>query len=371
MRTFSQKQIQPQNPVSSSLARSNMATPGLAHREDPILHLQHTIGNQAAQRMSLTNAEELKPGLTGTALPRFGYDFSRIPIRPPAAGAIQTKPAINEPGDEYEQEADRVAERVMNIAVPPLTHHSMQQQPAQTEPSLQRVDQCDGFKASRRLERLPGGSQGGGSPLPDQVRIFMEPRFGFDFSQVRIHADGQAAASAEAIQARAYTAGSEIVFGGGQYSPSSGEGTKLLAHELVHVIQNASAPQASVIRRAPAVGGVPYQIISPVWNVAGRDIVDVQIKADGRIFLMYRRTGLGFKGVGNAPPRGTWAPFDGLIPIEDLVETQGGQKAARTWPYFEKNPYYDKGESEALRGYGTETNKEVTDWLNKQKVAEG
>src|SRR4030095_231737 len=103
MRTFAQKQNQPQKPVSSNLARSHTAIPGLHHRADTILHLQHAIGNQAVQRMLQTYGEELEAGLTGTASPRFGHDFSRIPIHPPAAGAIQTKLTINKPGDEYEQ----------------------------------------------------------------------------------------------------------------------------------------------------------------------------------------------------------------------------------------------------------------------------
>jgi hypothetical protein len=103
MRTFAQKQNQPQKPVSSGLARPNMATNGSDYREHPLLHLQRTIGNQAVQLMLQTNAEELKARLTGTASPRFGHDFSQIPLHAPAAGAVQTKLAINKPRDENEQ----------------------------------------------------------------------------------------------------------------------------------------------------------------------------------------------------------------------------------------------------------------------------
>jgi hypothetical protein len=95
MRTFAQKQNQPQKPVSSNAARSHTATPGLHHRTDLILHLQRTIGNQAMQRMLQTNAEELKAGVTDTTSSRFGHDFGRIPIHPSAVGAIQMKLAIN------------------------------------------------------------------------------------------------------------------------------------------------------------------------------------------------------------------------------------------------------------------------------------
>ncbi len=128
MRTFAQKQNQPQKPGSSIHARSHTATPGLHHRADLILHWQRTMGNQAVQRMLQTHAEELKAGLTGTSSPHLGHDFSRIPIHPPATGAIQTKLAINQPGDEYEQEADRISEQVMRMP----------------EPRLQRACACGG-----------------------------------------------------------------------------------------------------------------------------------------------------------------------------------------------------------------------------------
>src|SRR5918993_2341916 len=103
MRTFVQKQNQSQEAVSTSLARSNMARLGRDHREHPILHLQGAFGNQAVQRVLQTNGEAREDGSTDTASPHFGHDFSRIPIHPPAAGAIQTKLALNPPGDEYEQ----------------------------------------------------------------------------------------------------------------------------------------------------------------------------------------------------------------------------------------------------------------------------
>src|SRR5438270_794733 len=120
MRTFTQKQNQPQKQVSLSLARSNVAAHGRDHRANLALQLQRTIGNQAVQRMLQTNAEEFKAGLTGTASPRLGYDFSHVPIHSPAVGVMQTKLAISKPGDTYEHEADRVAEQVMRTPEPRL-----------------------------------------------------------------------------------------------------------------------------------------------------------------------------------------------------------------------------------------------------------
>ena len=82
-----------------------------------------------------------------------------------------------------------------------------------------------------------------GSPIEQRVRSFMEERFEQDFSQVRVHTDKKATESADEINAKAYTIGNDIVFGSGEYNPSTEKGKKLLAHELVHVIQ-----QKGVIR---------------------------------------------------------------------------------------------------------------------------
>jgi hypothetical protein len=76
-----------------------------------------------------------------------------------------------------------------------------------------------------------------GQPLDPETRAFFEPRFGHDFSDVRVHADGRAARSAQAVGALAYTVGSTIVFGDGRYDPKSRAGLRLLAHELAHVTQ--------------------------------------------------------------------------------------------------------------------------------------
>jgi hypothetical protein len=80
----------------------------------------------------------------------------------------------------------------------------------------------------------------------------MEPRFGHDFSHVRVHTDAKADESARAVEASAYTVGNQIAFGASRYAPESSEGRKLLAHELSHTIQQASAKGAGLMRQAPA-----------------------------------------------------------------------------------------------------------------------
>src|ERR1044071_2782632 len=76
-----------------------------------------------------------------------------------------------------------------------------------------------------------------GQPLDPATRAFMEPRFGHDFSRVRVHTDKRAAESARAVDALAYTVGRDVVFSEGHYTPHLRQGSKLLAYELAHVIQ--------------------------------------------------------------------------------------------------------------------------------------
>jgi len=83
-----------------------------------------------------------------------------------------------------------------------------------------------------------------GRPLDAATRSRMEPRFGYDFSQVRIHSDNRASESARAVNANAYTAGHHVAFGEGKYAPGTSGGQRLLAHELTHVVQQASGPVA-------------------------------------------------------------------------------------------------------------------------------
>jgi hypothetical protein len=93
-----------------------------------------------------------------------------------------------------------------------------------------------------------------GQPLAPATRVALEPRFGHDFSRVRVHTDAQAAASARSVNALAYTVGSHVAFGSGQYAPGTLAGDRLIAHELAHVVQQRNAPagvQAKLAIDAP------------------------------------------------------------------------------------------------------------------------
>lgn len=260
MRTFAQKQNQKQ--VSANFVRSNTTS------------LQRTIDDQAVQRDVQTNAENLKAGLPATLSPRFAHDFSRIPLHAPAAGAIQTKLSANQPGDEYEQEADRISEQVLRMPEPHLQRACAcggECSKCQTEPhghghedlQTKRVEAGD-----RRQAEVPSlvheVLRSSGQSIEPATRNFMEQRFGHDFGHVRVHTDEKAGVSARAVNALAYTVGHHLVFGAGQYSPTTTVGRRLLAHELTHSIQQGvvgTTPnmRATVLQRqeAPDLGTLP------------------------------------------------------------------------------------------------------------------
>ena len=96
--------------------------------------------------------------------------------------------------------------------------------------------------AAGRSPVLDVVGRGGGQPLEGSVRSSMERAIGADLSDVRVHTDASAAASARAVQAHAYTVGHEVVFGAGRYQPETPEGQRMLAHELTHVVQQRSGP---------------------------------------------------------------------------------------------------------------------------------
>ncbi|MEQ9356498.1 eCIS core domain-containing protein [Coleofasciculus chthonoplastes] len=182
---------------------------------------------------------------------------------------IQTKLTVGETGDPYEQEADRVASQVMSMSAPADSSASVQRQLETNNPKqiwqraqsikpvvqrrideqvqmrelVQRAAQIDGNQASGDLESRLNASKGGGSPLSEGVRGFMEPRFGADFSGVRVHTGSEAVQMNRELGAQAFTHGSDVYFGAGK-SPGNNE---LTAHELVHVEQqNGSKVQPKI-----------------------------------------------------------------------------------------------------------------------------
>jgi Domain of unknown function (DUF4157) len=241
---------------------------------DHILFLQRTIGNQAVQRL-------LKFGM------------------------IQAKLTIGQPNDKYEQEADRVAERVMRMPKPllqrqvepeeeeketlqpkplanqttPLAQVQRREEPEEEEETLQakplsdqitllvqrQVEPEEEEKEEEWIQRKPerdysvvtddvkkrlDKAGGTGSPLPDNIREYMGSQFGYDFNEVKVHADGEAANLARSLSAQAFTSGKDIYFGSDKYNPNSTQGRRLVAHELTHVVQqNGRILQPYIMRQ--------------------------------------------------------------------------------------------------------------------------
>lgn len=167
---------------------------------------------------------------------RFAHDFSQIPIHPPAARELQTRPLINQPGDHYEQEADRLADQVMRGRQSFASSH---------QDVLSHAEDVIHASASHRSS--------GDKALEPEDRQFFESRFNHNFADVRVYADRAANKSALGLQARAYTVGNHISFAPGEYRPGTMEGRHLLAHELSHVIQqrSMSRPDSLIIQRQP------------------------------------------------------------------------------------------------------------------------
>jgi hypothetical protein len=175
------------------------------------------------------------------------WNFGRIPLHAPAGR--QPKLTLGTPQDIDEQEADRVAEQVMRIPAPSMPPEVPATLSGYATTSTERV----------QMKPTRAGNSGGitappvvhgvlrspGQPLDGATRAFMEPRFGYDFSSVRVHTDANAAESARSVHALAYTVGRHVAFRKDSYRPGTPEGRHLLAHELAHVVQQQSQAAGS------------------------------------------------------------------------------------------------------------------------------
>ena len=204
-------------------------------------------------------------------------------LRPTGPLLVQAKLAVGGANDPFEREADRTADAVMafGLAPPigavgagstsvPLANRAV----GKGDPPTKK-DEDDSKKLVQKDSLGPGPamvptavegsiermSAGGGSPLPAPLRSVFEPRFGYAFSDVRMHTGNEAASAARALGARAFTVGDNVFFGAGEYQPSSQQGQRLIAHELTHTIQQkpTAARAARTIAPASPIGAMPLQ----------------------------------------------------------------------------------------------------------------
>jgi hypothetical protein len=154
---------------------------------------------------------------------------------------LQTKLCINEPGDAYEREADRIAEQVSAKPAHPEV--------ATAPPRIQRLAAPSSQQTSAAPPSVARALADPGRPLGPALRREMEQRFGHDFSRVRVHSGAVADQSARDVNAHAYTVGRDIVFGAGRFAPGTRDGRRLIAHELTHVVQQAQGGDAPPVAR--------------------------------------------------------------------------------------------------------------------------
>jgi hypothetical protein len=226
-------------------------------------HVDNSESEQHSQGMEAEQSDE-EMSSDGGAIQR----QSELEDPEDEVKSVQAKLTVGAPGDKYEQEADSVAAQVMSMSVQPAPSMPIQRQGEEEEqeplvqrssladsitPLVQRLpeEQEEPLQAKSLLQRAGNGnalagsnvesqlnsSKGGGSPLPDEVRSFMEPRFGADFSSVRVHSDSTAVQMNKELGAQAFAHGSDIYYGAGK-SPGNNE---LTAHELTHTIQQGGA----------------------------------------------------------------------------------------------------------------------------------
>ncbi len=198
------------------------------------------------------------------------WDFTKVLVtaadRPakteplgPVQARLQPKLRMGRTDDPLEHEADRIADQVTRLSearfepahpagqvyAPVQRNRALSAETGQIAPPL--IDE---------VLRSPG------QPLDPAIRATMEPRFGHDFSRVRVHTDTSAMELARLVDALAYTVGHHVVFGSGRYAPQSLSGGRLLAHELTHVVQQANdIGRAQSVQRAPEKKPKPRDVV--------------------------------------------------------------------------------------------------------------
>ncbi len=309
-----QKKNKAQNKVSTPSRHSSSKfnyKNAVNSNQDFILNLQSTIGNQAVQRLMGSNINfdfsnipiqsKLKvsqpgdqyeqeadrisdhiryipePKLTrvcpcGGGCPRCKNGEATIDRNINLTKTIQPKLKVSQPGDMYEQEADRVADQIMRMSkstdsAKSITETNDQERIGHACSSCNMKGQEEKKNDRLNISLKPLSSSNmelsdviadeidnnhansEGSPLDSNTQEFMSSRFGFEFSKVRIHTDETAARASNLANALAYTIGNDIVFGQGQYQPNSLQGRRLLAHELAHTLQQRGS--AASVQRSP------------------------------------------------------------------------------------------------------------------------
>lgn len=174
------------------------------------------------------------------------YLFAKRPDQLPSRkGGGQHSLPVTTPGGAFEQEADRLADRVV---APERGAENSGTEVASSGIGL-RSEPSAGGESLTAPPVVQHALNSPGQSLDRSSRQHMEAGFGFDFSRVRIHADESAAAANRVVNSQAFTVGQDVVFGEGQFRPHTANGQRLLAHELTHVVQQSRVGTLAVQRK--------------------------------------------------------------------------------------------------------------------------
>jgi hypothetical protein len=189
--------------------------------------------------------------------PTLEHRFGDLTVHGTQGPSVQPKLRMGTKGDRYEREADRLADDSVAAV---NKHETFPEMPVSPSIGTAAAPQAWALgnttpvntTTQSRIERL---QRAGGEPLPEQVRAVVEPRLAHDFHDVRIHRNSAAHTVADDLQARALTVGNHIIFNDGQYRADDAVNSRLLAHELVHTVQQKHCFHP-LIQRAPLVVNV-------------------------------------------------------------------------------------------------------------------
>lgn len=188
--------------------------------------------------------------------PGANHESKGVSLSSRSTVSLQPELEMTQPGDAYEQEADKMADRILDHAFAAASPT-----PYASRPVISRAPSgYASVSVPPSVEAAISSSRGSGFPMPSALKARMESGFGADFSQVRFHTDNAAAQMSSSIRANAFTSGSDVYFASGKYDPSSRSGQHLIAHELTHTLQQSG----KVARESSDGGGVNLQI--PVRN---------------------------------------------------------------------------------------------------------
>lgn len=297
-------QLEPKSPQATATKMKELTHNSEKEENNLVMDIHQPGKKEGADSEQSLKGNKSSDSHLATSAEKLSFSFNNIPVHKSKPASIQPKLLVNTPGDEYEQEAEAVTDKIMRMQdteIPQLKlsrsniiHRKCEtcgkeemEEENKNEGDLtgqltiiqRKCVKCEEEETLQRKEsagNAPALSyivnqtlQSSGQPLDTATRSFMEPRFGYDFSKVRIHDDPVAHRGAKDINALAYTHQHNIVFARGRYQPKTKEGRQLLAHELTHVIQQNGETQniPNLIQRMPGPDCTPDAIRSFVQNM--------------------------------------------------------------------------------------------------------